>query len=343
MHINWTSAVTLPEYPSGRMQADLRRRIAEANDDDLLAAYLHWTEGRVAVEWFQIAGSVEEEAERERDHARALVVPTSHPFTDEYARARDELLTVLQVAIYSADKAQDGIRDIWRQLSDTTRSDLTARYRDATDEPAGKIEPLGPIRSSMDRTWETVRTALRKHQNLMHDLALREEVMDRFLKSEASVPMEQIHHMTPPVFEQTVAALAERDGYQLLRSGGGARDLGADVIAVTQEGLRVVMQCKHRQGGRGKVGSPDIQTLNGTARPEHQADVVVAVTNGTFTKPASDFARNHDIHLLDETKLKRWGTWGEPLLAVLGLQENPPTLPAHCESRLQRNGFPVVR
>ncbi|MFF3735531.1 restriction endonuclease [Streptomyces sp. NPDC002476] len=127
--------------------------------------------------------------------------------------------------------------------------------------------------------------------------------------------------MSPATFEQTVAALARRDGHTILRSGGGSRDLGADVITTAPDGRRVVLQCKHRQGGRGKVGSPDMQTLNGTARPEHMADIVVAVTNGTFTKPASDFARNHDIGLLDCSRLQRWATWGEPLLAVLGIGE----------------------
>ncbi|MBK3384609.1 restriction endonuclease [Streptomyces sp. DEF1AK] len=160
----------------------------------------------------------------------------------------------------------------------------------------------------------------------MHCLALAEQAHERFLKSPDSYAVEDIHIMAPSAFEQMVASLARRDGHRVIRDGGGARDLGADVIAVTAEGQRIVFQCKHRTAGRGKVGSPDIQTLNGTARPEHNADIVVAVTNGTFTKPAIAFARAHDIHLLDQVLLKRWGTWGEPLLTVLDIAAGPQSV-----------------
>ncbi|MFC8793364.1 restriction endonuclease [Streptomyces cinereoruber] len=321
MHINWATTVAFPKYPSSQLQEDLRRRISEATDDDLLAAYLHWTEGRVAADWFLLACDVETEAQQERNHLANLATPMDSPFVDEHSQARSDLHAALFQATRTATAAKEQARSTWQRLRDTTRNDLAARYRAGADEATWEAGHLGPLRSKLTEAERTMRSALSRHRDVMHDLALREEAMDRFLSSEASVAIEQIHLMTPPAFEQTVAALAKRDGYQILRNGGGARDLGADVIAVTPEGLRVVVQCKHRQGGRGKVGSPDIQTLNGTARPEHHADVVVAITNGTFTKPASDFARNHDIHLLDKAQLKRWGTWGEPLLAVLGLAD----------------------
>jgi restriction system protein len=60
-----------------------------------------------------------------------------------------------------------------------------------------------------------------------------------------------------------------------------------------------------------------IQTLNGTARPVHRADIVVAVTNAYLPRPAHDLAYEQDIHLLFGHQLRRWATWGVPLLTVL--------------------------
>ncbi|MEU6657425.1 hypothetical protein ABZ893_00005, partial [Streptomyces sp. NPDC046821] len=44
------------------------------------------------------------------------------------------------------------------------------------------------------------------------------------------------------------------------------------------------MQCKHRKKGLdgAAVGTPDLQTLNGTGRPVHKGDVVLMVTNVGF-------------------------------------------------------------
>lgn len=41
-----------------------------------------------------------------------------------------------------------------------------------------------------------------------------------------------------------MALLRERDGCREIRVVGGANDLGADVIAVTPDDLRLVIQCK---------------------------------------------------------------------------------------------------
>jgi HJR/Mrr/RecB family endonuclease len=70
-------------------------------------------------------------------------------------------------------------------------------------------------------------------------------------------------------------------------------------------------------GGR-PLGSPAIQTLNGTARPVYKADIVIAVTNASFTSPAHDLAAKQDIHLLFGPRLRKWATWGVPLLTALG-------------------------
>lgn len=321
MHINWATKVSFPCYLGPQLPAALQHEIATATDDDLLAAYLHWTEGRIAIDFAIATKELTEEIKAEQEHIDALTPPVDTPFTDDYRSAHAALRLGLSKVRTTVERAHEEAWTIWNQLCEQTSRELTSKYRDTDVSLLSGMERIGHLKSPLTNAEQTLHSALSAHREAMHTLALGEHTLQRFLESPDSVALEDIHVMTPSMFEQTVAALARRDGHHVTRDGGGARDLGADVIAVTADGRRIVFQCKHGQGGHRKVGSPDIQTLNGTARPEHNADIVVAVTNGTFTKPASGFARTHDIHLLGQEGLKRWATWGNPLLTIIGAQE----------------------
>ncbi|MFD6888147.1 restriction endonuclease [Streptomyces sp. NPDC059957] len=82
-------------------------------------------------------------------------------------------------------------------------------------------------------------------------------------------------------FEHAIAALCARDGCTPVEVVGGAGDLGADVIATTKDGLRVVVQCKHYADPR-RVGSQDPQRFGGTCFAVHDADVAIVVTTSFF-------------------------------------------------------------
>jgi restriction system protein len=122
-------------------------------------------------------------------------------------------------------------------------------------------------------------------------------------------------------FEEAVRDLMRRDGCRDAQRVGGGGDLGADVKATDPLGRRWVIQCKHRRhGARGAaVGTPDLQVLNGTARPVHGADVAVIVTNGRVTAPAVDFARQQRLHVVDRQTLAVWASGSRPLWELLGL------------------------
>ncbi|MEU9146654.1 restriction endonuclease [Streptomyces sp. NPDC048349] len=106
-------------------------------------------------------------------------------------------------------------------------------------------------------------------------------------------------------FEHSVAALCARDGCPQVEVVGGAGDLGADVIATTAEGLRVVIQCKHYGEGN-RVGSQDLQRFGGTCFAVHEADVAVVVTTSAFTAPAAEYAAACDILCVDGDALAAW-------------------------------------
>lgn len=106
-------------------------------------------------------------------------------------------------------------------------------------------------------------------------------------------------------FEHTVAALCARDSCPQVEVVGGAGDLGADVIATTAEGLRVVIQCKHYGEGN-RVGSQDLQRFGGTCFAVHEADIAVIVTTSAYTAPALEYAATCGIVCVDGDALAAW-------------------------------------
>ncbi|MER5782927.1 restriction endonuclease [Streptomyces mobaraensis] len=128
--------------------------------------------------------------------------------------------------------------------------------------------------------------------------------------------LDALHHAR---FEEAVRDLLLRDGCRDAVRVGGRGDLGADVMATDPYGRRWVVQCKHRRDGAAgsAVGTPDLQVLNGTARPVHGADVAVIVTNGRVTAPAVAFAWQQRLHVVDRPALGVWASGSRPLWELL--------------------------
>ncbi|MET7370803.1 restriction endonuclease [Streptomyces sp. NPDC005566] len=129
--------------------------------------------------------------------------------------------------------------------------------------------------------------------------------------------LDTVWAMNDRQFEEYVAELCRRDGCTDVKRVGGAGDLGADVTGRLPDGRRLVIQCK-RYAKHRTVGSRDLQTFNGTARAEHQADAPVLVASCVFTKPARAFAARHGLCLIDINLLGFWNS-GTPLTAFLDL------------------------
>ncbi|MFG2794031.1 restriction endonuclease [Streptomyces sp. NPDC048419] len=134
--------------------------------------------------------------------------------------------------------------------------------------------------------------------------------------------LDALHHSE---FEHAVQALLRRDGCRNAVRVGGSGDLGADVTATDPYGRRWVIQCKHRRHGDAghPVGTRDLQILNGTARPVHQADIAVLITNGRITTPARTFAAQQRLHLVDRRLLAAWAAGPHPLWHHLGTTPPP--------------------
>ncbi|TXS28491.1 MULTISPECIES: restriction endonuclease [unclassified Streptomyces] len=111
--------------------------------------------------------------------------------------------------------------------------------------------------------------------------------------------------MDPYAFEEAVAALCRRDGCLDAEVVGGAGDLGADVLATTPDGRRLVVQCK-RYTCDNKVGSQDLQRFGGTCYAVHEAEVALVVSTGEFTEPALEYAEQCGIVCVGPDELTAW-------------------------------------
>jgi restriction system protein len=113
--------------------------------------------------------------------------------------------------------------------------------------------------------------------------------------------------MTPKQFEHALADLCRRDGCTGVRVVGGAGDLGADVIATTPDGRRMVIQAK-RYAPANRVGSPEVQKVGGTYAVVHHAQLAAVVTTSGYTKAAVDYAARAGIRLYGQRELAGWAS-----------------------------------
>ncbi|QTE02361.1 restriction endonuclease [Streptomyces cyanogenus] len=127
------------------------------------------------------------------------------------------------------------------------------------------------------------------------------------------LPATDFAALDPDGFEQAIAELCVLGECREVEVVGGAGDLGADVVALTPDGRRLVIQCK-QYGDDNKVGSQDVQRFGGTCFTIHEADVAAVVTTSDFTAPALEYALQCGIVCVNGDDLEAWrrGTGPSP-------------------------------
>ena len=133
--------------------------------------------------------------------------------------------------------------------------------------------------------------------------------------------------LTPREFEETVARSLRQWGYRKVVRCGGAGDLGVDITCIDPNGERIAVQCKRYSPGS-SVGSRDIQLFIGMTTTHHRVDRGVFVTTSSFTQPARDLAKRHDIRLID----------GHELVRLFGADRPPLPMPEPEEYVVERGG-----
>jgi hypothetical protein len=103
-----------------------------------------------------------------------------------------------------------------------------------------------------------------------------------------------LKHLDGHGFEELCKRVFERLGYRNVTLGRRKKDSGADIIMVSPNYERVIVQCKHYLG-RG-IGRSTIDELYATAK-RFLADIGMLVTTGYFTENAKKCASDFDIKL----------------------------------------------
>ncbi|GAA2225213.1 restriction endonuclease [Streptomyces nogalater] len=322
MHIRELGEIRPHRYADKDFRRWIGDAIGKATQDQLLASFIYTTEASYANAIVAALHKHVQDVIRETREAKARkaasLTDTPKPIADLCRAAAGRLVEGLADELVEAEQALEEARTAFNKMRDTFGAVAVRHHKQTAKsvEPSA-FETLMPLWSQYSDAVDRIAALLEADAEELHRIAMLDAHRMAFVRSEASMTLEQIHALHHSEFEQLAADLVRRDGYRVRRSGGGAGDLGADVIAEGSKGEIVVIQCKHRAAGSGAIGSPDLQRLNGTARPVHKADLVIAMTNGTFSLPARRFAESQKIHLIEVRRLEQWATWGQPLSEVL--------------------------
>lgn len=122
---------------------------------------------------------------------------------------------------------------------------------------------------------------------------------------EAAGSMGALDAMNPRQFEQHIAWLCRRDGCDRVTVTGGHGDTGADIVAYTPDGRRIVVQCKSRTPAA-TITSGDVQQFIGMAKLEYKADIALLVATCPFTRDALLLATRHDVTAVHRGLLEAW-------------------------------------
>ena len=134
--------------------------------------------------------------------------------------------------------------------------------------------------------------------------------------------------MNGKTFERHIAKLLIRDGCTNVVVQGGHGDRGVDVIGLTADGRRLVVQCK-RHAPYQTISSPDIQKFIGSAKVLYSAEVALFVATCPFTPDA--------LQLAAETGMTTWKSFPRQSLAFLS--RRPVASSAWVRPRVSRHAF----
>jgi hypothetical protein len=153
----------------------------------------------------------------------------------------------------------------------------------------------------------------------------REEWIQRYLNRpdpRRHLAISNLQKLSPQKFEELVAFIFEKMGYETkLRGNANANDGGVDIEA-RRENEFIVIQCKRYAEA---VSISQVRDLYGTTVAEG-ADKGVLVTTGTFSQPSQEWARGRHIELAGPNKIAEWmelckiGPYAPPLEP----EEKPP-------------------
>ncbi|MFJ3306012.1 restriction endonuclease [Streptomyces sp. NPDC086549] len=157
-----------------------------------------------------------------------------------------------------------------------------------------------------------LRTGVQRIERRLHQHHTRLQRLEGVRRDRPAIGvMAAMDAMNGRTFERHIAKLLRRDGCTNVVVQGGRGDRGVDIIALTADGRRLVVQCK-RFAPYLNITSPEVQKFVGSAKVLHNADVALYVATCPFTPEALSIAAETGITAVHRGVLEEWSA-GEPL------------------------------
>ncbi|MEU1401616.1 restriction endonuclease [Streptomyces sp. NPDC005728] len=157
-----------------------------------------------------------------------------------------------------------------------------------------------------------LRTGVQRIERRLHQHHARLQRLEGVRDDRPAVGvMAAMDAMNGRTFEQHVGKLLRRDGCTNVVVQGGHGDRGVDIIGLTADGRRLVVQCK-RFAPYLSITSPDVQKFVGAAKVLYSAEAALFVATCPFTPEALHIAVEAGITVVHRGVLEEWSA-GEPL------------------------------
>ncbi|MEV0271144.1 restriction endonuclease [Hamadaea sp. NPDC050747] len=317
MKINSLATIKPPKLADARLNHTFGAILGRMSDDDVSALAFRHTEIRVARQLCELW----------RKHEQ-FIDESSVPNADYHQQLRQDPRGLASIAndlaafLHADQNALDNEKCLARahvMLCEKVVAALAEAFVDgsvAGDYRIGVPRDRSPLRhlqgsaDALQRAQQRVGKSNVAWNEVTTRMFKEAEERNVFATTPQSITLDRLDALTPDQFEEWIAYLLERDGCTIERRRGGPNDQGADVIAVTSAGQRVVVQCKHSIKPATCLHPNHLYALHGTAVPIHKAHIVAMVTNRRVSDTARAFAKQQGIHIIDRPQLEKWATYG---------------------------------
>jgi restriction endonuclease Mrr len=146
-----------------------------------------------------------------------------------------------------------------------------------------------------------VRWATTAPVDRVEDYSLDLQTSSGVEKTEEGITLEHLREIDYSDFEELVAKVWEKKGYETKVVPDGGGDGGIDVIAKRNEMNnveKVLIQAKRNSEGN-KVSSPKVREYSALKNQEDNVDKVYVVTTSDFTKNAVEVAQKNNVKTLN--------------------------------------------
>ncbi|MCY0963188.1 hypothetical protein [Streptomyces sp. H27-H5] len=193
MIIDQNAAVVPPQFLDEELNRLQDRYLDEADEEDMKAAFLWVTEGRLALSVYGTMHRLCEAVQRETDHAeqRMRWSRASSPTDGACRRVAMETARRIRAELNQADRDREKVADTWREMRDDFghASRIRERYLSGGEREASPLDDHIKLARSCDEVVERVNQILQDDIDALYELALQEDEFLAFTRSDDSVSL----------------------------------------------------------------------------------------------------------------------------------------------------------